>query len=134
MHFNASVKPTVTIDGKALTVNDAGVAETKFNVGGTGSRKMRVSVKYVDPSTGEAKETTKDIEYTVGAASGVAVSADKMNVLYIGVDNPLTITAGAGSEKVSASFSGGTISKAGGSRYIARPSQDPLVNILYLFW
>jgi len=120
--FNASVKPTVTIDGKALTVNDAGVAETKFNVGGTGSRKMRVSVKYVDPSTGESKETTKDIEYTVGAASGVAVSADKMNVLYIGVDNPLTITAGAGSEKVSASFSGGIISKAGGSRYIARPS------------
>ena len=68
------------------------------------------------------KETTKDIEYTVGAASGVAVSADKMNVLYIGVDNPLTITAGAGAEKVSASFSGGTLSKAGGSKYIARPS------------
>lgn len=120
--FNASVKPTVTIDGKALTVNDAGVAETKFNVGGTGSRKMRVSVKYVDPSTGEARETTKDIEYTVGAASGVAVSADKMNVLYIGVDNPLTITAGAGSEKVSASFSGGQLIKSGGNKYIAKPS------------
>ena len=53
--FNASVKPTVTIDGKALAVNDAGVAETKFNVGGTGSRKMNITVKYVDPSTGEAK-------------------------------------------------------------------------------
>ena len=65
---------------------------------------MRVTVKYVDPSTGEIKETTKDIEYTVGAASGVAVSADKMNVLYIGVDNPLTITAGAGAEKVNAQF------------------------------
>jgi gliding motility-associated protein GldM len=120
--FNASVKPSVTIDGKALTVNEQGVAETKFNVGGTGSRTMNVTVKYVDPSTGEQKETSKKIEYTVGAPSGVAVSADKMNVLYIGVDNPLTITAGAGSEKVSASFSGGTISKASGSKYIARPN------------
>ncbi|MCU0380025.1 MAG: gliding motility protein GldM [Chitinophagaceae bacterium] len=120
--FNASVKPQVTIDGKAITVNEQGVAETKFNVGGTGSRKMRVNVKYVDPSSGEMRETTKDIEYTVGAPSGVAVSADKMNVLYIGVDNPLTITAGAGSEKVTAAFSGGSISKASGSKYIARPS------------
>jgi gliding motility-associated protein GldM len=120
--FNADVKPTVTIDGRALPVNDAGVAETKFNVGGTGSRSMNITVKYVDPSTGEQKETSKKIEYTVGAPSGVAVSADKMNVLYIGVDNPLTITAGAGAEKVSASFSGGTISKASGSKYIARPN------------
>ena len=47
-----------------------------------------------------------------------------MNVLYIGVENPLTITAGAGSEKVSAQFSGGAISKVGGNKYIAKPSQD----------
>ncbi len=120
--FNKDVPSIITIDGKTLKADNAGVAGTKFNVGGTGSRKVRVSVKYTDPVTGEARETTKDIEYTVGAASGVAVSADKMNVLYIGVDNPLTITAGAGSEKVNASFSGGTISKAGGSKYIARPS------------
>ena len=120
--FNASVKPTVTIDGKNIAVDASGVAETKFNVGGTGSRRMRVTVKYVDPSTGELKETTKDIEYTVGAASGVAVMADKMNVLYIGVDNPLTITAGAGAEKVNATFTGGAISKVGGAKYIARPT------------
>ena len=120
--YNSAVKPIVTIDGKSVPVNDNGVAETKFNVGGTGSRKMRVNVKYVDPNTGEPKEISKDIEYTVGAPSGVAVSADKMNVLYIGVENPLTITAGAGAEKVSAQFSGGSISKVSGSKYIARPS------------
>ncbi len=119
--FNNAVKPTITIDGKTIAVNDQGVAESKFSVGGTGTRKMHVNVKYVDPNSGELKETSKDIEYTVGAPSGVAVSADKMNVLYIGVDNPLTITAGAGSEKVNAQFSGGTISKAGAAKYIAKP-------------
>jgi hypothetical protein len=44
-----------------------------------------------------------------------------MNVLYIGVDNPVTITAGAGSEKVSAQFSGGSISKVGGNKYTVKP-------------
>jgi len=46
-----------------------------------------------------------------------------MNVLYIGVQNPLTITAGAGSEKVTASFSGGSIRKVSGNKYIADPKE-----------
>jgi gliding motility-associated protein GldM len=120
--FNSAVKPVVTINGRSITVNESGVAESKFNVGGTGSNKLNVSVQFVDPNTGETKSVSKATEYTVGAPSGVAVSADKMNVLYIGVDNPLTITAGAGNEKVSASFTGGTLSKSGGNKYIAKPS------------
>jgi len=121
--FNSNVKPIVTIDGRSIAVNANGVAESKFNVGGTGSKSMNVSVSFVDPNTGENKTISKKIDYTIGAPSGVAVSADKMNVLYIGVDNPLTITAGAGSEKVSAQFSGGTITKTGGNKYIVKPNQ-----------
>jgi gliding motility-associated protein GldM len=120
--FNSNVKPEVTVDGRSIAVNANGVAETKFNVGGTGSRSMNVTVKFVDPNTGEMKTVSKKVDYTVGAASGVAVSANKMNVLYIGVDNPLTITAGAGSEKVSAQFSGGAISKTSGNQFVAKPS------------
>jgi len=120
--FNSNVKPEVTIDGRSISVNANGVAETTFKVGGTGTRSMNVSVSFIDPNTGEKKTISKKVDYTVGAPAGVAVSADKMNVLYIGVDNPLTITTGAGSEKVSAQFSGGTISKTSGSQYIAKPS------------
>jgi gliding motility-associated protein GldM len=120
--FNSDVKPSVTIDGRPIPVNASGVAETKFNVGGSGSRKMRIAVKYVDPNSGELKTLEKDLNYTVGQASGVAVMADKMNVLYIGVDNPLTITAGAGSERVSAGMTGGSISKAGGNKFVAKPT------------
>jgi len=120
--FNSNVKPVVTIDGRSIPVSANGVAESKFNVGGTGSRSMNVSVSFMDPNTGVNKTISKKIEYTVGTPSGVAVSADKMNVLYIGVDNPVTITAGAGSEKVSAQFSGGTITKQSGSKYIIKPN------------
>ena len=35
---------------------------------------------------------SKDIEYTVGIPGGAAVMLDKMNVFYIGVDNPVTIS------------------------------------------
>ncbi len=121
--FNSNVKPTVTVDGRSIAVNANGVAESKFNVGGSGSRSMNVSVSFIDPNTGESKTISKKVDYTIGSPSGVAVSADKMNVLYVGVDNPLTITAGAGSEKVSAQFSGGSISKVSGNKYIAKPSQ-----------
>jgi gliding motility-associated protein GldM len=118
--FNASVKPEITINGSPVSVDESGVGVKKFAVNSSG--KVNVNVTYVDPTTGEKKVKTKSIDYTVGTPSGVAVMADKMNVLYIGVDNPLTITAGAGSEKVTASFSGGSLSKVSGNKYIAKPT------------
>jgi gliding motility-associated protein GldM len=120
--FNSNAKPEVSVEGRPIAPNANGIAETKFSVGGTGSKSMNVVVKFIDPNTGEAKTVSKQINYTVGAPSGVAVSPNKMNVLYVGVDNPVTITAGAGSEKVSAQFSGGSISKSSGNQYIIRPS------------
>jgi hypothetical protein len=45
-----------------------------------------------------------------------------MNVLYIGVDNPLTITAGVGSEKIGARFDGGSISRVQGNHWVAKPT------------
>lgn len=127
--FNAAVKPVITIDGRPVAVNANGVAETKFNVGGSGTRKVTVAVRYVDPNTNKTETLTKEIEYTVGQPAGVAVSADKMNVLYIGVDNPLTITAGAGSEKVNATFSGGSISRVQGPKWVAKPTTPGEHNI-----
>jgi len=120
--FNASVKPVITINGVSVPVDESGVGIKKFPVSSSG--KVNVKVTYVDPQTGENKETSESIDYTVGTPSGVAVMADKMNVLYIGVDNPLTITAGAGSEKVNATFSGGSIKKIAGNKYVAVPTSS----------
>ncbi len=119
--FNSNATPHVTIDGRPISNNANGIAEAKFPAGGSGAHKMSVVVSYTDPNTGKPASVTKEVEYTVGMPSGVSVMADKMNVLYIGVDNPLTITAGAGAEKVSASFSGGTITKVNGAHYVAKP-------------
>ena len=40
--------------------------------------------------------------------ANASIALDKMNVLYIGVDNPITIAAsGGGDDKVQASITGG---------------------------
>ena len=53
-------------------------------------------------------------------------SLDKMNVLYIGVDNPVTIAAsGGGDDKVKASITGGggVLTESRGGKYIATVNQ-----------
>ena len=60
--------------------------------------------------------------YEGAAAGGFSASPTKMNVLYIGVDNPMSITVGdakPGTER--ASLSGGSISKSG-EGWVARVS------------
>src|SRR5262249_45901652 len=52
-----------------------------------------------------------------------SIALDKMNVLYIGVDNPVTIAAsGGGDDKVQAVLSGGggSLTRVGPGKYIAR--------------
>jgi gliding motility-associated protein GldM len=115
---SSGAAPQIIINGRPVAANPDGIAETEFAVGGSGAAD--VVIKYVDQD-GVPREIKKRLDYTVGQPSGVAVSADKMNVLYIGVDNPLTITAGVGSEKVNATFSGGTISRVSGAKWVARP-------------
>lgn len=127
--FNASVKPQVLVNGSPATVGENGVADIKMAAGGSGSHSVKIDVKYPDPSTGEEKTISKVFEYTVGQPSGISVMPDKMLVLYVGVDNPLTITAGAGSEKVSASISNGSVSKAGGSKYVAKPKEPGTADV-----
>lgn len=115
---SSGAAPEISINGRPVSANADGIAETEFPVAGSGT--VNVVIKYKDQD-GIDRTITKPLAYTVGQPSGVAVSADKMNVLYIGVDNPLTITAGVGAEKVNATFSGGTISRVSGAKWVAKP-------------
>jgi len=62
------------------------------------------------------------LTYSIGQ-SVVAVAPEKMNVLYIGVDNPVSIAASsAADDKVTVSINGGggTISKLSAGSYVVR--------------
>lgn len=96
----------------------------KFKDTGTGTAGERVksgAIKVAKPgSAGQFEYYPFEFRYQV-ADLGVAVSPDKMNVFYIGVENPVTISVtGMTSDKVNASLSGGMgkITKKAGSEYV----------------
>jgi gliding motility-associated protein GldM len=119
--FSNAAKPTVTVNGNPVPVDAKGMATYKTVAGGAGTSTLKVKVSFTRPD-GTPGVEEKDITYTVGVPSGAAVMLDKMNVFYIGVDNPVTISSGAGDEKTSVSMNGGSISKVGTGKYTVRVS------------
>jgi len=119
--FSSAQKPTVTINGSVRPLNEQGFAEYEENAGGGGDRSIKVNVSFTDPNTGKTLTKETEVKYTVGTASGASIFLQKMNVMYAGVDNPVTISAGSlKAEKVQVSFSKGTVSRTSGDNYNAR--------------
>jgi gliding motility-associated protein GldM len=113
--FSKSAAPTITINGKAQQADANGVATNTFPVSGSGS--VHVSVRYTKPD-GTQGTDEKDIPYTVGQPSSASVTLDKMDVFYIGLDNPITIGSPTGMEKTGVTGSGCTINGSGTKRTV----------------
>jgi gliding motility-associated protein GldM len=110
---------SVKVNGRELPVED-GVAEYSTAATSTGKKSYTAEISFVNPVTKEETKIEREFTYEVGRRS-VTVSADKMNVFYIGVDNPITVSAaGVSSNKINVSGSGGGISlkDLDGSNYI----------------
>jgi gliding motility-associated protein GldM len=119
--FNSEKKPTVTIGGANVPVNEKGLAVWKRPVNSTGSIPVKVS--YTDQD-GNLQTKNVDVEYTVGQSSA-AVQLDKMNVLFIGVDNPVTISGSGRVEDLQVSIRGGGGSiSGGGAKRTVRVTQE----------
>jgi len=120
--FSDAAKPSITIGGQKQTLTGDGVAVFKTKASGVGDKIVDVHIEYVNQD-GKVETVNKPVKYTVGMPSGASIFLEKMNVMYVGVDNPLTISGGSvGAEKVRVVFPGGSISKAGGDHYIAKPA------------
>ena len=117
--FSKTKLPVVTVNGSGVTLNEKGQAIYKAAAGGVGQHTIQVKVAFTDQD-GNPQERTIPVEYTVGSANA-SIALDKMNVLYIGVDNPVTIAAsGGGDDKVQATISNGSLTRVGPGKYIAR--------------
>ncbi len=117
--FSKQALPKITIGGQTVAIGEDGAARTKLSAGGMGSRSIPVKIEYQDQD-GKPQVIEKNVEYTVGQANA-SIALDKMNVLYIGVDNPVSIAAsGGGDDKIRATINNGTLSRVGNGKYIAR--------------
>ncbi|WP_245645523.1 type IX secretion system motor protein PorM/GldM [Niabella ginsenosidivorans] len=118
--FSKNAKPTVTIDGTPVPLNSNGLAEYKTVAGGPGTYSKKVMISFVKPD-GTTSTVTRDISYTVASPTGLTVSADAVKVLYVGLDNPISIGGGSGTsaDQLRVSISQGSISGSRG-KYTAR--------------
>ncbi|HSU28014.1 MAG TPA: gliding motility protein GldM [Chitinophagaceae bacterium] len=116
--FSKAASPVITINGQGVLLGDDGAAHLKMNAGAVGNHSITVNISYTNEN-GEKVSIPKTIEYSVGQ-SNAAVQLDKMNVLFIGVDNPMTISGSGSVEglQVSVSGGGGVLSGSGAHRTI----------------
>jgi len=121
--FSTTNRPSITINGSHVETDEKGMAIQKMQAGGVGSHSVKVVVNYKDQD-GIDRSKEAVVDYVVGSANA-SIALDKMNVLYVGIDNPITIAAsGGGDDKVQASITGGggSLTRLGGGKYIARVS------------
>ena len=112
---------SITAGGQSLAVKD-GVGRFETSASGVGEKTYNVSISVKNPLTNETKTYSKEFKYEVGQRS-VAVSLDKMNVFYIGVENPVSVSAaGVSSNEVKVSASGVNISNKGGGHFVVTAS------------
>lgn len=118
--FSKAAQPTISIGGSTVPIGEEGYALYKGQAGGVGSHTVPVRISFFNQTTGKDDVREVNVEYVVGSANA-SIALDKMNVLYIGVDNPVTIAAsGGGDDKINATISGGSLSRVGPGKYIAR--------------
>lgn len=115
---DTTARPEVYINGAKLA-NDRGLYE--FNPGSTGSFDYS---GYLEVSHGDGSVTRHPFQssYTVIEPTAT-VSATMMNVLYAGIDNPISISVpGVPTGKVSATMTNGTLTRSG-DHWVAHPQK-----------
>jgi gliding motility-associated protein GldM len=111
---DSKANPEVTVGGQTLKVVDGkGLYTVTASKEGDYKWVGTIKVKQADGTIKEYK--TKEQTYTVARPSAV-VSPDKMNVFYIGVPNPVSVSApGFSKDKIKVSISAGEIKGSGGT-------------------
>src|SRR5690606_9449026 len=117
---NSTQQPDVVVNGQQLPVQGNKAIFTATHTT-PGVYEYKGTIRVPSPD-GSVKEYPFSQSYQVSAPTAV-VSPDKMNVLYIGVDNPISVSVpGIPRESIRASISSGSLS-GGNGNYTARVSE-----------
>ncbi len=112
-------RPTIYVGGKEIK-SEHGLYETVC--GRTGDFTLEGYIEMINGS-GETVKRDFSQKYTVVAPSAT-VSADIMNVLYAGYDNPMSVSVpGIPNNKLRVSMTGGSLEQKGDGKFIARPTE-----------
>ena len=112
--YDSKLSPNITVGGSALTV-EAGKGKYSGSTSSVGLHTWSATISFKDNDGKPHSYPTPPQTYMVAAPSAT-VSPTKMNVLYIGLPNPLSISApGIAKENLRVSMTGGSISGSNGN-------------------
>ncbi|MCL1850972.1 MAG: gliding motility protein GldM [Bacteroidetes bacterium] len=101
--------------GASLVRGESGVAHLRISANNVGDFNFTGLIQMIGPDGVPQQHPFTD-KYTVMAAAATS-AADKMNVLYAGIDNPVSVTASVAAEKTSITLSAGTYTQTGPGKY-----------------
>ena len=138
---DGSTKPErveLTLDGRKLSESEVEVVEgkvkLKVNTGNVGEHKIAGTLYYEQDGQETPVEVAQSFT-TIPRPNEAVISADKMNVVYRGVVNPMTISMpGVPDNQVTASAPG--LSRKSGPNYIMKPnvgSAEVTINVTGTF-
>ncbi len=119
--FDKTSPQKIMVNGQPITLN-GGLGEYTFPANGTSSHTVEAKIETINPLTGETIYVKADpIEWSSFQPSAT-IAADAMNVLFVGLDNPMSISVpGVTPENTLVTASNGvTLSKNGSGKFIAR--------------
>ncbi len=120
---------SVAVNGRSYPVEN-GKASISIQPSGLGKKEFTATIEMENPLTGDMETYTKTFTYEVGERS-VTASADKMNVFYVGVDNPLSVSAaGVPSAQVRVRADGVQLNKVNNVQYTVKPDRPGRTNII----
>ena len=112
-------RPTIYVGGKKIASQNG---TYEMVCGTTGDFTLKGYIETVD-GRGDLVRRDFSQPFTVVGPSAT-VSADLMNVLYAGYENPMSVSIpGVPANKVVASMTGGTLQPRGAGKYIVRPAE-----------
>lgn len=97
-----------------MVEGDSGIVHLRIPTGGIGDQRFAGVIKVQSPEGDKYYPFSES--YTVTKPTA-AVAAEKMNVFYAGIPNPVTISAPVASEKLRINWGGANATSLGGGRY-----------------
>jgi gliding motility-associated protein GldM len=127
--YDATLKPSeVTVNGMNITAIEDGGALLDFPAGGVGEREIKG--KFVFIENGQPVEIPIESSYAViPKPNSAVISADKMNVVYRGVDNPMTISIPGIPDNLVQATGAGLRRASGIGKYVMKPASGKEVTI-----
>ncbi len=122
--FNKSNQPTVAISqgGGEKKPAKNGVIEWSTTASGTGLQTVKGTITLETPEQGKLTRPWS-FDYMVGT-TGASLQLDKMNVMFVGVQNPVTVSAaGYSLEDVYLKLPPGGTATGGGGKYMVECTQ-----------